>query len=234
MATPDGLCECGCGLPAPIATSSSKRFGHVKGQPMRFVRGHATRKPGPDWVEEDRGYGTPCWVWQRYIHPSGYGHTGKQFAHRKFYLERFGSVPPGLELDHLCRVRACVNPDHLQAVTRRENIVRGDGPRLLTRLTAQQRYEVMTSRESRNVLAARYGISPYYVTQLRAGGGQDRPGFGLRPGAVYLEDGACRELRRRRAAGETPSELAAAFGVSRSWVYNFLNGRRRRSLREEK
>lgn len=40
------LCECGCGRPAPIATMTNSKWGHVAGQPMRFVRGHAARKHG--------------------------------------------------------------------------------------------------------------------------------------------------------------------------------------------
>lgn len=46
-------------------------------------------------------------------------------AHRKAWQDRFGPVPNGLQLDHLCRNRACINPEHLEPVTRRENILRG-------------------------------------------------------------------------------------------------------------
>lgn len=45
---PSGLCQCGCGRPAPIASRVDNRHGHVKGQPVRFCRGHATRKPDPN------------------------------------------------------------------------------------------------------------------------------------------------------------------------------------------
>ena len=70
-----------------------------------------------------------CWLWQGYKNPKGYGiagHNGKICrAHRVMYEELVGPIPEGLDIDHLCRVRHCVNPDHLEPVTRRENILRG-------------------------------------------------------------------------------------------------------------
>lgn len=74
---------------------------------------------------EDSG----CWRWLRYVDPSGYGRVGRnQAAHRKTYEALIGPIPPGLVLDHLCRNRACVNPAHLEPVTERDNILRGESP----------------------------------------------------------------------------------------------------------
>lgn len=68
-----------------------------------------------------------CWLWFGKIH-KGYGTFSmdgrKQQAHRLFWEFVNGPVPQGLELDHLCRVRHCVNPDHLEPVTHAENIGR--------------------------------------------------------------------------------------------------------------
>lgn len=73
-----------------------------------------------------------CWEWVGARNDKGYGNfaiDGKTHtAHRLSYAEAFGSIPTGLELDHLCRNRACVNPDHLEPVTHRENILRGASP----------------------------------------------------------------------------------------------------------
>lgn len=73
---------------------------------------------------------TGCWLWEG-SGAHGYGQTWYQGrlvrAHRATYEIARGPIPRGLVLDHLCRVRACVNPDHLEAVTQRENLRRGHG-----------------------------------------------------------------------------------------------------------
>lgn len=75
---------------------------------------------------------TGCWWWYGTVAPDGYGTIGVNYglrrAHRVWYELVRGPIPQGMVLDHLCRNRSCVNPDHLEPVTTRENIVRGTGP----------------------------------------------------------------------------------------------------------
>ena len=73
---------------------------------------------------------TDCWIYTGYIDKDGYGSV---MMNRKVYrvhcavYEHFrGVIPEGLEIDHLCRNRACANPDHLEPVTRRINQLRGE------------------------------------------------------------------------------------------------------------
>lgn len=73
-----------------------------------------------------------CWLWKGYVGPNGYGMmsvNGRPTpAHRAVYEAFVGPIPRGLSLDHLCRVRACVNPAHLEPVSQGENIRRGLSP----------------------------------------------------------------------------------------------------------
>lgn len=76
-----------------------------------------------------------CWLWAGGTNAYGYGVVDKVIdrvrcrmqAHRVMYENVVGPIPKGLVIDHLCRVRACVNPDHMEVVTVRENVLRGVG-----------------------------------------------------------------------------------------------------------
>ena len=80
---------------------------------------------------EDRGHSTPCWIWLCSMNHKGYAKTKVRVdgayvnaAHRLSHLWFKGPIPPQYDVDHLCHVRGCVNPDHLEAVTREENRLR--------------------------------------------------------------------------------------------------------------
>lgn len=89
------------------------------------------------WAKVDKRGPDECWLWTGVLYPNGYGrfqYVRRQHvrAHRFAYELLIGPIPEGLVIDHVkergCTSRACVNPAHLEPVTNRENILRGDAP----------------------------------------------------------------------------------------------------------
>lgn len=172
---PYGLCWCGCGeetLPTP---ENDKSRGWVRSEPRRYARNHHLRKAPTQYIVEDRGYDTPCWIWQWGKNSHGYGRmwVGSEqrlcLSHRVYYERYKGPIPDGLDLDHRCRVRACVNPDHMEPTTRAENIRRGAG----TKLSAAQVEEIKRLDATTDLLqreiAERYGVDEATVGSILLG-----------------------------------------------------------------
>lgn len=103
----------------------------------KTLRNHAPEKqrgwptdPLPRFMEKiEKDAATKCWNWQACVSPQGYGTfwwDGKRSTAHRFAYEHFrGPIQAAQDIDHLCRNRLCVNPAHLEAVSRQENVQRG-------------------------------------------------------------------------------------------------------------
>jgi hypothetical protein len=156
---PGGLCQCGCGESVQRSLHTDSKKGTVRGEFVRFLTGHHSRISPLEYIEEDRGYDTPCHIWQRAINKRwGYGITEGRRAHVVAWEAVNGPVPDGMDLDHLCRVRACRNPEHLEPVIRAVNIQRGDKAKLTPEIVREIR--ARAQKRNLSVLAVEYGVHP--------------------------------------------------------------------------
>jgi hypothetical protein len=110
------ICECGCGQPAKNRFKqghNSKRIHIVKPE-IRFWK-YVDIPDDPD----------ACWEWLGVTSSNGYGRFGEgpdSMAHRTSYIMHISDIPPEKEIHHRCNNQLCVNPNHLKAVTRIENM----------------------------------------------------------------------------------------------------------------
>lgn len=92
----------------------------------------AARRFWPKVIRQTEG----CWIWTAGLNNKGYGQFGLKidgrhrlvYAHRVAYANLCSPIPEGLQIDHLCRMRCCVNPWHMEPVTAQTNQRRGFGP----------------------------------------------------------------------------------------------------------
>lgn len=199
---PYGYCQCGCGEKALVPSKNNKSKGWVKGCPMPFYGRHSRRKPGPRYIEEDRGYTTPCLIFQGYIDASGYGSdwvNGKsQHAHRAAWIRTNGPIPDGLFVLHRCDVKACTDLGHLFLGTQADNIAD----------------KVSKGRQARG---ASHGsrTKPHRIAR------------GERNGIAKLNDEKARQIKLLVARGELNfTEIGALFDISRYTIALIARGKR--------
>jgi hypothetical protein len=192
------LCECGCGEPAPIAKMTSRRDGHIKGQPVRFISGHSARvRYGPwtdrYWSQVDKNGPIirpelgPCWLWIGTVGSNGYGQImvngrrGRPAHH--VALELAGWIIPceWLEGLHKCDNPPCVNPAHLRIGTTQDNTddmvskgrqARGEcnGRATLTQVVVDEiRRLYAAGGWTKRALAQRFGVSDVTIGNIIAG-----------------------------------------------------------------
>lgn len=148
----DGRCKtCASARRQAVASTKAERACAVDGcvklaGSKRHCSMHATRLyrtgslDSPSLSPQERFFANvdaegDCWLWTGRLGVGGYAYVGMRVdgtwknlrAHRASYEMLVGPIPNGLQLDHLCRIRHCVNPDHLEPVTCKENVRRGFG-----------------------------------------------------------------------------------------------------------
>ena len=176
-----------------------------------------------------------CWNWIGAIGSAGYGNFGidnrTYRAHRVSYEWLHGPIPAGLVIDHLCRNKRCVNPDHLEPVTDRVNTIRGDGPRITSELGrarthckhghslsganlyVQKKTGYRYCRECMRQASSRFTAKNEAKGYVR---GESSPN-------AKLTEEAVRDIR---SSPNVPlGDLAKAHGVSRSSVWLVRTGR---------
>ncbi len=165
------LCECGCGKPVRLASKTNAKRGWVKGQPIRFIVGHASRKQYNTVVfRVDKKTG--CWLWQGSKTSMGYGNlrANSQYvlAHRYMYELVKEKIPDGLTLDHLCRNKLCINPAHLEPVTHAENCRRGVRAKL-SHKKAREIRAMKKDHQTTAFIADYYGVNRTTIESILRG-----------------------------------------------------------------
>lgn len=127
-----------CGRPVFARGWCNRHYNRWRshGDPLTTLRRPPVERPRIDpavrfWPKVEKT--ETCWLWTGALFiTSGYGQFSHEsrsvLAHRWAYEDAYGPIPDDLQIDHLCRVRHCVNPAHLEAVTAQVNNLRSEAP----------------------------------------------------------------------------------------------------------
>jgi len=175
MDTDYGLCKCGCGGRTTISPETDRSHGYVKGVPRDYRLGHRTGRP-QTWIEEERGYETPCHIWRggrsgRYGWARTRDGIRSTFAHLMTWKLANGPVPHGSHLHHLCEQPLCVRLDHLAVKTKSEH-ARGHRRETgrVSRLSESDVASIQDGSMTLSQIMAKYGISKTHASYVRRHG----------------------------------------------------------------
>lgn len=233
------LCACGC--LQPFIGGDEWRDGMLRNH------GEASRIPNtPSYLVEDRGYKTPCWVWQGVLNKWGYAklkrNTRTIAGHRLFYLAYTGSLPEGpasgpfrMQLDHLCRVRKCVNPEHLEPATCVENIKRWLVPSLDI-AGVHEAVRLYAEGHSQAKVASMIGVQQGSVSRILRGVRWKELGINATirnnsPKKLVAKD--VLGILARLKAGEGQTDIARSLNLSPSHINAIALGKKWRSIHAE-
>lgn len=196
-----------------------------------------------------------CWVWTAAKNGAGYGKLGRggrkeknDYAHRISYELFVAPIPHGLEIDHLCRNKSCVNPNHLEPVSTRTNIIRGTSKNVQARLNGTCTHghpltleNSLFIRETRKGgrLVRRCKICRYQAC-ARSRLNNPRPkvlnpkGRGATHHSAKLTESDVLEIRMIHAShGATLVDLAKRFNIAPSGVSGIVRRKTWKHLKDE-
>lgn len=168
-----------------------------------------------------------CLVWQRRIDRNGYARLGGQWAHRAVYEHEVGPIPDRHELDHLCENPPCVNPAHLDPVTKAEHVARTQrrlGKDDLHQSAAYMRTLGMTYGEIAEALGYQGKESAHQAVKAAIRKGLVDPD--AVPAFEPLGEQDCRDIVELRAMGVPVNDLAQWYGIHPATASRLSRGSR--------
>jgi hypothetical protein len=182
-----GYCHCGCGQKTNMAPQTDRRIGWVKGEPIRYIKGHHGRRDLAEkfWSKIEVRDEDECWEWKASTRTGGYGafrgEDGLVGAHRIAWEIANGErVPDDLVVRHKCDNRLCCNPAHLELGTHadnsrdmveRERSARGSrsGRSVLTEEDVLEVRRLLSRGEKISSIARNYGVAYNTIWEISIG-----------------------------------------------------------------